>query len=306
VHGKEGTRIGPDLTGMAVHPKHELLVNILDPSRSVEGNFRAYTVATEDGRVISGLLAAESRTAVELFDAEGKRLTLPRDEIEELIASPKSLMPDGFEKQATSAELANLLEFLTQRGKYLPLDLRKAATITSVRGMFFGEEGTTERLIFPDWTPKEYSGVPFALVDPQEGRAANAILLYGPQGVQPPKMPRSVELPVGGPAKAIHLLSGISGWGYPLGERGSVSMIVRLHYADGTTEDHELKNGIHFADYIRRVDVPESEFAFRLRGQQLRYLAVHPQRQEPITKLELVKGDDRTAPIVMAVTVEGE
>ncbi len=33
-------------------------------------------------------------------------------------------------------------------------------------------------------------------------------------------------------------------------------MIVRLHYADGQTEDHELKNGIHMADYIRRVDVP--------------------------------------------------
>ena len=39
-------------------------------------------------------------------------------------------------------------------------------------------------------------------------------------------------------------------------------MIVRLHYDDGKTEDHELKNGVHFADYIRRVDVPGSEFAF--------------------------------------------
>ena len=54
-------------------------------------------------------------------------------------------------------------------------------------------------------------------------------------------------------------------------------MIVRLHYADGETEDHELKNGRHFADYIRRVDVPESEFAFPLRGQQIRYLAIHPE-----------------------------
>ena len=45
------TSIGPDLTGMAVHPKEHLLIDILDPSRSVEGNFRVYTVTTKDGRV---------------------------------------------------------------------------------------------------------------------------------------------------------------------------------------------------------------------------------------------------------------
>ena len=38
-------------------------------------------------------------------------------------------------------------------------------------------------------------------------------------------------------------------------------MIVRLHYADGETENHELKNGVHFADYIRRVDVPAVHLA---------------------------------------------
>src|SRR5437868_14895115 len=83
------------------------------------------------------------------------------------------------------------------------------------------------------------------------------------------------------------------------------SMIVRLHYADGKTEDHELKNGEHFADYIRRVDVPGSQFAFRVgRGQQVRYLAVTPKRTDLIKQIELVKGPDTTAPVVMAVTVE--
>ena len=60
IHSGQGTRIGPDLTGMAVHPKAELLNQIIDPSRSVEGNFRLYTVVTTDGRVLNGMLAAES------------------------------------------------------------------------------------------------------------------------------------------------------------------------------------------------------------------------------------------------------
>ena len=71
-HRGQGTAVGPDLTGMSVHPKSELLVHILDPSRSVENNFRAYSLLTVDGQVLTGMLAAESRTAIELFDTEGK------------------------------------------------------------------------------------------------------------------------------------------------------------------------------------------------------------------------------------------
>jgi putative membrane-bound dehydrogenase-like protein len=303
-HSGEGAHIGPDLTGMAVHPKEELLANIIDPSRSVEGNYRIYTVLTTKGTVLNGLLAAESRTAVELFDVEGKKHTILREDIDELTASPKSLMPDGFEKQIKRKQLADLLAFLTQRGKYLPLSLAKVATVVSTRGMFNNENSRIERLVFPDWKPKTVEGVPFILVDPLGDRVKNAILLYGPQGRIPPRMPRSVTLPCNAPVKAIHLLSGVSGWGHPYGTRGSVSLIVRLHYADGKTEDHELKNGEHFADYIRRVDVPGSKFAFNLRGRQLRYLAVQPKRTEKIERIELVKGPDDTAPVVMAVTLE--
>ncbi len=81
-------------------------------------------------------------------------------------------------------------------------------------------------------------------------------------------------------------------------------MIVRLHYADGTEEDHELINGVHFADYIRRVDVPGSEFAYALGGQQIRRVSVKPKTDKLISTIELVKGPDQSAPIVMAVTVE--
>jgi putative membrane-bound dehydrogenase-like protein len=304
MHSGEGTRIGPDLTGMAVHPKHELLVHILDPSRSVEGNFRVYTVALADGRVLTGMLASETKTAIELIDTEAKRHAIPREDIEELAGSPKSLMPEGFEKQATPDDLKNLLEFLTQRGKYVPLDLRKVATSVSTKGMFVLEGADVERLIFSDWSPKTVEGVPFHLIDPQGDRVPNVILLHSTNGTFPPQMPKAVSLPCNMPARAIHLLSGVAGWGYPFGELGTVSLIVRLHYADGTAEDHELKNGVHFADYIRVVDVPQSKLAFRLRGQQIRYLAVVPHRAEKIESIELVKGSDATAPVVMAITVE--
>ena len=304
-HSGEGGKVGPDLTGMAAHPREELIVHILDPSRSVEGNFVQYSLATSDGRVLNGVLASESKSAVELIDAEGKSHRVLRDEIDELKASKKSLMPEGFEKQVSAESIGDVLAFLTRRGKYLPLDLRKAATIVSTRGMFYDEDSDAERLVFPDWSPKTFAGVPFLLVDPQGDRRPNVILLNGPQGTLPPKMPKSVKLPCNAPAKAIHLLGGVGGWGSTGDKTGTVSMIVRLHYADGKAEDHPLKNGVHFADYIRRVDVSGSKFAFGLRGQQLRYLTVVPKRpSETIERVELVKGRDATAPIVMAVTVE--
>jgi putative membrane-bound dehydrogenase-like protein len=304
VHSGEGTRIGPDLTGMAVHPKAELLTHIIDPSRDVEGNFRVYTVVTNDGRVFNGLLASESKTAIELFDAEGKKKVVLREDIEELIASSKSLMPEGFEKQVKRHDITNLLEFLTQRGKFLPLDLAKVATITSARGMFVNKQAEVERFIFQDWSPKEFKGVPFHLTNPQDGEVANVVLLHGPNGGVSAKMPKSVRLPCNGPARAIHLLSGVSGWGFPYSRDETVSMIVRLHYSDGKSEDHALLNGVHFADYIRKNDVPGSEFAFKLRNQQMRYLVVYPKRFDAIDSIELVKGPDRTAPVVMAITLE--
>jgi putative membrane-bound dehydrogenase-like protein len=303
-HGDIGEAIAPNLTGFNVHPKSKILQKMLDPNSSVEGNYRQYTVTTKAGRVINGLLAAETQTAFEIVDTEAKRHTVLRDDIEEMTASNRTIMPEGFEKQLSKDDIVNLLEFLTAKGKYVPIALDKVATISSAQGMFQRIEDPYERLIFSDWKTKMFQDVPFQLVDPQRGRANNVILLHSPNGTIPPKMPKSVTLPCNTAARAIHFLSGVSGWGYPGGEKGSVSLIVRLRYADGKTEEHALKNGEHFADYIRRVDVPGSQFAFALRNQQIRYLAIMPQRTETIKEIELLKGPDQTAPVVMAVTVE--
>jgi putative heme-binding domain-containing protein len=306
-HGGEGGDVGPDLSGMASHPRSELLIHIVDPSRSVEGNFVQYAVATTDGRVINGLLASESKTAVEILDAEAKTHVILREDIDELAASKKSLMPEGFEQQFGDEGVRDVLAFLTARGKYLPLDLRKAATVVTTKGMFHSSESPVERLIFPDWGPKEFQGVPYQLIDPHGDRTPNAIMLNGPIGEVAPKMPKAVEVPCNAPAKMIHILGGVGGWAYNGGEpRKTTSMIVRLHYADGQVEDHPLLDGVHMADYIRPVDVPGSDLAFTLRGRQIRHVQVAPERSETIDRIEFVKGDDQTAPVVMAVTVETE
>ena len=119
------------------------------------------------------------------------------------------------------------------------------------------------------------------------------LLLYSGKGKVAETMPKTVKVAVNGPAKTIHLLSGVSGWGFPKGTGTEVVLIVRLHYADGKTEDHEYKNGEHFSDFIRRNDVPGSEFAFLLlKGRQLRYLALQPKRSEVIAEIESSLGNE--------------
>ena len=304
-HSGEGGKVGPDLTGMAAHPKSELIVHILDPSRSVEGNFLQYTVSTVDGRVLNGLLAGETKTSIDLLDAEGKKQTLLREDIEELAASKKSIMPEGFEKSVPTEGLADLLQFLTQKGKYLPLDLRKVATITTTQGMPFGPGGPSG-----GWSSRtggrRSSTACRSRWSTRRGTACRTRSCYpGRTGGCCRRSPSSITLPVNAPARAIHLLSGMAILGFPAGREGTVSMIVRIHYEDGTTEDHELKNGVHFADVNGGQDVPGSKPAFRLGGQQVRYLTVMPGKKDTIASIELVKGSDRTAPIVLAATVEG-
>ncbi|MCE9631824.1 MAG: glycosyl hydrolase, partial [Planctomycetia bacterium] len=182
--------------------------------------------------------------------------------------------------------------------------LEKVATAVSTKGLFLDQHAVGERLVFTDWGPKQFQGVPFQLIDPQGQTVPNIVMLHGPQGYLPPKMPKSVALSVGSPIRALHMLGCIAGWGFPAIGQGSTSMVVRFTYDDGKTEDHKLVNGEQIADYVSRTDVPGSEFAFDLDGRQLRYLRIQPGRPNPIVSIELVKGTDATAPIVMAITAE--
>src|SRR5262249_44511680 len=151
------------------------LTAIIDPSRSVEGNYTVYTVLTESGRVYTGLLASETKTSVEVIEATGKKRVVLRENISSITASPKSLMPDGFEGLMSKDDVASRREFVLRRGRSLPLALDKVATAVSTRGMFYSEDAAAERLVFKDYKPKTFKGVPFHLVDPRGGKAANVV-----------------------------------------------------------------------------------------------------------------------------------
>ena len=107
----EGAKIGPELTGIGARDRADILTEILDPNRSVEANYRLWTVTTKDGETFSGRLEAETQTSVEILDLTSRKHAVQRKDIASLEASSLSIMPTGFES-LPEKDLAALLEFL--------------------------------------------------------------------------------------------------------------------------------------------------------------------------------------------------
>ncbi len=302
-HGEIGVAIGPNLTGMAVHPKPEILMNVLDPSRSVENNFRTYQVLTTDGTVTTGMLAGESANSIRIINAQGKEEQILREDIEELNASTKSLMPEGFEALISKQEMADLLAFLNNRGRYTPLTLSTAATLSGPKGLPGMRGAPGDKFELNNYGTLEIEGIPFEIQDPQQGLVPNMIALQSANGRAPATLPSTATLACSGKVSTIHLLGALANFGPPNRNAGA-SLIVRCNFEDGSREDHELVNGKHLATYRERVDVPESKFALDANGKQIRYLKIQLANDKPLKNIEFVKGDDFSLPLIFAVTVE--
>lgn len=111
-HGALGVEVGPPLSDVKAKPPEALLSDILDPNRMVEARWCAYLIETKDGRVLSGLIAAESADSVTLRMMGGLSETLPRSQIKKMTSTDKSLMPPGLEAAITKEQMADLLAFL--------------------------------------------------------------------------------------------------------------------------------------------------------------------------------------------------
>ncbi|SIN96234.1 putative membrane-bound dehydrogenase domain-containing protein [Singulisphaera sp. GP187] len=114
---REGSAVGPDLFGIRNQEKPAILLHILVPDHEITQGFAAYTVATKDGRVLTGLIASETPTSLTLRQPLGKEDTILRTEVEELAASKQSLMPQGLEKNISKQEFADLLAYLKGEGE---------------------------------------------------------------------------------------------------------------------------------------------------------------------------------------------
>jgi putative heme-binding domain-containing protein len=108
----EGGDIGPELTGSNRANLDYILLNSVDPSYDVPEGYRTVSVATEDGRLILGVVAEEDSTKLVLKTVEDPRLVISKDDIEARKVSDKSMMPEGQLDQMKSQEVIDLIRYL--------------------------------------------------------------------------------------------------------------------------------------------------------------------------------------------------
>jgi len=111
VQGELSQRIGPKLDGTGSKGINYIVENILDPNAVVGKDFQARTIVTNDGLVITGVILKETDSALTVRTANETQ-TVAKADIEEMVVSPKSFMPEDILKPLNDRERIELLKYL--------------------------------------------------------------------------------------------------------------------------------------------------------------------------------------------------
>jgi putative membrane-bound dehydrogenase-like protein len=109
VFGGVGHQVGPELAAVGDKSQEGLLIAILDPNRAVEARYINYVAQTKNGQTITGILGSETGNSITLLGPDAKQQVILRTDLEELVSSNKSLMPEGLEKDLKPQDIADLI-----------------------------------------------------------------------------------------------------------------------------------------------------------------------------------------------------
>lgn len=109
----EGGEVGPELFGVAAKfNRAQLVESVLYPSKQILDGYKVTRVLTKDGEVKAGRLAADGTDELVLLDAEGRKLSIRKSEIDRRQESELSLMPDGLNTGLSLQDFADLIAYL--------------------------------------------------------------------------------------------------------------------------------------------------------------------------------------------------
>ena len=108
----EGGRIGPDLTAYQRDDLRRMLLNVVHPSHEIRAGYEQFVVLTVDGRSVTGFIADQDDRVVVLRAADGREIVLTRDEIDQLEAIPRSIMPEKLLDPLDDRDIRDLFAYL--------------------------------------------------------------------------------------------------------------------------------------------------------------------------------------------------
>jgi putative heme-binding domain-containing protein len=110
--GENGSRIGPDLSGIGrIRRVAELQTSLLDPDAEVLPNYRSARAVTRSGATITGRLLNQDTFTIQLLDSMERLVSLSKTDLREFTILNNSPMP-SYRDKLTSQELADLVSYL--------------------------------------------------------------------------------------------------------------------------------------------------------------------------------------------------
>lgn len=110
-----GTRIGPDLETLVERSPQTLLVAVMDPNRACIDRYVEHVALSKQGVVHVGMLLEETSNSLTLVDVGGKQHVVLRKDLEELVFTGRSHMPEGLYGKLNHQQMADLFAFLGGR-----------------------------------------------------------------------------------------------------------------------------------------------------------------------------------------------
>jgi putative heme-binding domain-containing protein len=125
-HGDRGESVGPDLTniGRRFHGK-EILQSIVYPSHVISDQYTSKAILTTGGRALVGMVGEGGVDRIVVLTTTGEKVELDRSEVEQVLPSKTSAMPEGLLDPLSLQQIADLFAFLKNQPR---------ESITSRRG----------------------------------------------------------------------------------------------------------------------------------------------------------------------------
>lgn len=108
-----GERIGPPLDNYDRQNLKFWLTAIVAPSAEIREGFQSYSLVTDDGRVLTGMIASQDLNSTTLQTADQQLITVAKEDILQLQAMQVSLMPQGALADLNDQQIRMLFQYLS-------------------------------------------------------------------------------------------------------------------------------------------------------------------------------------------------
>ena len=109
----KGEIMGPDLTALSKRfTRKEILQSIIYPSHTISDQYASKMIITKDGLQYTGIVAPGAAGEKIVLQADGKKIVIEDEQIDEIAPSRQSSMPDGLLDSLEVEEIADLFRYL--------------------------------------------------------------------------------------------------------------------------------------------------------------------------------------------------